>query len=286
LLHVTIAGNGTGIGGDGTSSGGARGVGGGIALTNGSGSVANSIIASNDPNQCGGSVGATDGGHDFSFPDGTCPGAVADPLLAALADNGGATKTMALAASSPAVDAVPSTGANCAATDQRGTTRPQGSACDAGAYELVPTPTTTTSTTNNQQSGGSTQTQTTPTPTPAAHDTTPPAVKLLLTKQKLLKALKKGYFAFFSDNEIGSATAELDASGKDARGTALRKPKRVAYGTLKVTKTGKQKLVLKFTKKAKRAFAKRKKVTLKLTLVVKDAAGNATKKGATVVLKR
>jgi hypothetical protein len=41
-------------------------------------------------------------------------------------------------AGSPAIDLVPSTGAGCAATDQRGITRPQGSACDAGAYEAVP----------------------------------------------------------------------------------------------------------------------------------------------------
>jgi len=35
---------------------------------------------------------------------------------------------------SPALD----TGANCGATDQRGITRPQGAACDIGAYEMIP----------------------------------------------------------------------------------------------------------------------------------------------------
>ena len=120
----------------------------------------------------------------------------------------------------------------------------------------------------------------------AATDKTPPAVKLLLTRQKLLKALKNGYFAFFSDNERGNATADLFATGKTAKGTAAAKRKRVAHGTLKVTKTGKQKLVVKFTRKAKKAFKKRKKVTLTLVLTVKDAAGNATKKTAKVTLKR
>ena len=110
-------------------------------------------------------------------------------------------------------------------------------------------------------------------------------VKLLLRKQKLLKALKKGYFAFFSDNETGTAAGDLFASGKTAKGTAAKR-KRVAHGTVKVTKTGKQKLVLKFTKKAKKAFKKRKKVVLSLTLTVKDAAGNTTKKTAKVTLKR
>jgi hypothetical protein len=57
-----------------------------------------------------------------------------NPLLAPLANNGGFTQTHALSAGSPAVDAG---GVNsvCATNDQRGVTRPQGSACDMGAYE-------------------------------------------------------------------------------------------------------------------------------------------------------
>jgi hypothetical protein len=59
----------------------------------------------------------------------------ADPKLAALAPNGGPTSTMALATDSPAVNAA---GAEaCLATDQRGVAR-TASACDSGAYELVP----------------------------------------------------------------------------------------------------------------------------------------------------
>ncbi len=60
-----------------------------------------------------------------------------NPLLAALADNGGPTETLALNPGSPAIDAGD---AACAATDQRGVTRPQGPACDIGAFELVPPP--------------------------------------------------------------------------------------------------------------------------------------------------
>jgi hypothetical protein len=81
-------------------------------------------------------------------------------------------------------------------------------------------------------------------------------------------------------------TRHRGRGGKDAKGTAAANRKRVAHGTLKVTKTGKQKLVVKFTKKAKKAFKTRKKVTLTLVLTVKDAAGNATKKTAKIVLKR
>ena len=62
---------------------------------------------------------------------------VIDPLLSPLASNGGKTQTMALAVASPAVDAIP-IGPLCSAgsNDQRGTARPQGNACDIGAYEV------------------------------------------------------------------------------------------------------------------------------------------------------
>ncbi|WP_405810764.1 CSLREA domain-containing protein [Streptomyces sp. NBC_00210] len=53
------------------------------------------------------------------------------PLVGPLADNGGPTDTSALLQGSPAFDAA----AHCPATDQRGITRPQGAACDIGAYE-------------------------------------------------------------------------------------------------------------------------------------------------------
>ncbi len=59
-----------------------------------------------------------------------------NPLLAALADNGGPTATMAIGPESPAIDA----GDACPPTDQRGVARPQGSACDIGAFEYVPPP--------------------------------------------------------------------------------------------------------------------------------------------------
>lgn len=56
-----------------------------------------------------------------------------DPRLGPLQDNGGATDTRALLAGSQAIDLAEA----CAVdVDQRGTTRPQGPACDAGAFEL------------------------------------------------------------------------------------------------------------------------------------------------------
>ncbi|MCC3650618.1 CSLREA domain-containing protein [Streptomyces sp. S07_1.15] len=55
-------------------------------------------------------------------------------LVGPLADNGGPTDTRALLPGSPALDAA----AHCPATDQRGVPRPQGAACDIGAYEHTP----------------------------------------------------------------------------------------------------------------------------------------------------
>jgi uncharacterized repeat protein (TIGR01451 family) len=59
-----------------------------------------------------------------------------DPLLGPLADNGGpGMLTYALLPGSPAHNAAD--GVTCPATDQRGIPRPQGAACDLGAYEMV-----------------------------------------------------------------------------------------------------------------------------------------------------
>jgi hypothetical protein len=58
-----------------------------------------------------------------------------NPNLGALANNGGFTQTMAIGIGSPAFNAANT--ATCAATDQRGVTRPQGLKCDMGAFELV-----------------------------------------------------------------------------------------------------------------------------------------------------
>ena len=64
-----------------------------------------------------------------------------DPLLGALADNGGPTATHALTSGSPAIDAASNTG--CPATDQRGVARPVDgngdsvAVCDIGAFEAT-----------------------------------------------------------------------------------------------------------------------------------------------------
>ncbi len=74
------------------------------------------------------------------------PALTSNPMLGPLANNGGSSKTMALLAGSPALDAGDSatcTTAPVSNKDQRGVTRPQGAACDIGAYERAAAPTFT-----------------------------------------------------------------------------------------------------------------------------------------------
>ena len=105
--------------------------------------------AGGEPQMAAAAISSTDGGYNFS--DDTSCGFVAatssqktpnDPMLGALANNGGPTQTLLPLAGSPLLDAIPP--AACGANvDQRGVTRPQGTGCDIGAVEveaLTPAP--------------------------------------------------------------------------------------------------------------------------------------------------
>jgi hypothetical protein len=143
LLNVTVSGNQVSVAGTPGMSftGGSPGAagnppfGGGV-YTNGTPatSMTDTLLAGNGLGNCAGST--TDGGHNLSFGDASCPATFAsgDPRLGVLQDNGGPTPTIALGAGSAAIDA----GAGCPSTDQRGVIRPVGTACDIGAYELAP----------------------------------------------------------------------------------------------------------------------------------------------------
>ena len=131
--------------------------GGGIVSDTGAVLVKNTIVANNPTGgNCFLSAGSTinSQGHNLS-DDGTCAPffnqtgdmnntpAGLDP--GGLKNNGGPTQTIALLPTSPAVDAIPVSPVNYCTdvagspvtTDQRGVTRPQGPACDIGAFELV-----------------------------------------------------------------------------------------------------------------------------------------------------
>jgi CSLREA domain-containing protein len=146
LLNATIASDGIGTGGGGGSPSGVEGVngsGGGVYVESSSTAddmkLQNTIVAGNTDTNCAGSSGTaiSDSGHNLSS-DLTCPAAIRnDPQLISLGDYGGFTATLALQPTSPAIDQVPAGGAACPATDQRGVSRPQGSACDIGAFEFA-----------------------------------------------------------------------------------------------------------------------------------------------------
>ena len=104
---------------------------------------ANNIIANNTGGDCYASAdSAIVMNINNLVKDGTCSyGGVnfislQDPLLGALADNGGPTQTMALLYPSPAIDN--GDPGSCPSADQRGVSRPRGTACDIGAYEYIP----------------------------------------------------------------------------------------------------------------------------------------------------
>ncbi len=138
----------------------------------------NSIVANNAGGNCYLEGTITSQGHNLS-DDASCAFAGTGDLNSTAAGldpgglkaNGGPTQTIALLASSPAVNAIPlspvnyctDTNGNPVTTDQRGTTRPQGSACDIGAFEL-----------NQTQAGQTSQTIvfTQPAPATASYNTT------------------------------------------------------------------------------------------------------------------
>jgi len=99
--------------------------------------VRDSIIANNSPQNCIAPLISQGRNIDsantcgFDRPN-------TNPLLGALADNGGQTDTHHPLAGSPAIDAASSSG--CPIVDQRGFPRPSGATCDIGAVELQVAP--------------------------------------------------------------------------------------------------------------------------------------------------
>lgn len=149
IVNSTIAGNAARD----EPSGGPRGPGGGLGLGDGIARVRDTILAGNveitggmtTQSNCAPGPGITslgrniDSGTDCLLSDtlaGEADQANTNPMLGPLQNNGGPTMTLALAPGSPARDKVPDSGAGCPGTDQRGVPRPQGPACDIGAFEL------------------------------------------------------------------------------------------------------------------------------------------------------
>jgi uncharacterized repeat protein (TIGR01451 family) len=150
LTHLTISRNWTEIGNGGGIN---RQVGAQLGVV----TVKNTIVAGNmriaggTANDCGGTNINTEG-DNLVGQNGAANGCPVDAevtvvagaistVLDPLADNGGATETHALVAGSPAIDGVTDCtdlAGSPVTTDQRGMARPQGPACDIGAYEAAP----------------------------------------------------------------------------------------------------------------------------------------------------
>jgi CSLREA domain-containing protein len=116
-----------------------NGAGGGVYAQAATVTLQNTIVASNLGANCTAAAGSSivNGGHDLTYGDNTCPGQRANPRLDRLSDYGGGTQTMAIRAGSPAIDRTARKSGDCPASDQRGVRRPQGRACDIGAYEFA-----------------------------------------------------------------------------------------------------------------------------------------------------
>ncbi len=130
------------------ANGGAGGI---VAATPGLVGVAGTVLTGNTPKSCNTPLAA--GAQNVQSPAGAgCGYATGAVQVGALQDNGGPTPTRLPGAGSVLLDSIPpgtSTGLTDAvggdpvvlctggATDQRGTTRPQGARCDVGAVEAA-----------------------------------------------------------------------------------------------------------------------------------------------------
>lgn len=161
----------------------------------------------------------------------------ADPQLGPLADNGGATKTMLIAAASPAVDAG---AANGLTVDQRGLPRSVGGGTDIGSVELQ---------------------------TPRGGDTSVDATATAERKQAQGRKKVKVRVVVDADEAV-----DVTASGAIGRRALTTKKTSVAAGStrsLKLSLRGKR-----ASAKVLRALKRGKRATAKLTVELTDAAGN------------
>lgn len=97
-------------------------------------SLRNTIVANHTAGNCSAAVTTFGNNLDTGTTcglNGVGDASSTDPLLGGLGNNGGPTQTMRPGAGSPAIG----TGVCVSPTDQRGTSRPQGGACDKGAVE-------------------------------------------------------------------------------------------------------------------------------------------------------
>ncbi len=233
--------------------------------------IANSIVANAQHTNCQGDI--TSGGANVAT-DHTCglgdaPGdlVVDDAKLGPLAGNGGPLQTIALLEGSPAVDV----GGTCAATDARGSARPQGGGCDAGAFESPftkpppkPTPAATTTVTVTSTAPGVTAQAPAPDTTPAK--VTVSGVGRTVTRSALNKGLKLS----ISSNEPVSVEATLLVSPRIVK---IARSYDLSVGSAGLKRgSGRRSLVIK----PKKRITGKRRVSALVKVVAIDAGGNRT----------
>jgi CSLREA domain-containing protein len=116
----------------------------GSIVSNNTGNLGSATVVIG-PSNCAGPTRPTSGGYNVeSLADCNFIAATdrhnTDPQLATALAGGTQTPVLAIPATSPAANRIPAGDPACTGTlaDQRDLARPQGAACDAGAYELAP----------------------------------------------------------------------------------------------------------------------------------------------------
>ncbi|HMJ79141.1 MAG TPA: hypothetical protein VK507_24365, partial [Iamia sp.] len=116
------------------------------------------------------------------------------------------------------------------------------------------------------------------TPPSGGADTTKPVATITFAKQKLARVLKAGFVGSAASTEGGRLRLDL-----------VLGPKKLVVATSKsraLSGPGSMKLTAKFTRKAKKALGRMRKVKLTLRLTATDAAGNVAVKTRSVTLRR
>jgi hypothetical protein len=254
----------------------ADGGGGGLHSVGGM-NLLSTIVAGNQAgtasDNCSGDF--TDQAFNITFGDASCPiGAVVDPKLGPLADNGGPTETMGLNPGSPALDQIPEAGPPadaCPPADQRGIARPVGGACDIGAFEgVLPGPGGPGGPAGPGGPGG---------PTGEAAFGQGTLVKLSLGAKSIkAKGPISVVVANGNDFEVkGSVGGRTTRAVATAAQTKRRPKKRIALKSkgFTVAASTTKTVRLALPRKLRRLLKRNKKLSLRITAAVTDPAGNS-----------
>jgi hypothetical protein len=126
----------------------------------------------------------------------------------------------------------------------------------------------------------------TPKPVVVPPDKLAPTLGLVIAKLKLKALLAKGLPVTVSCSEPCKFGLALTVDSKTAKKLHLSRVATVGRASGTLTTAGKKKVVVKLTKKAKKALRKAKKVVLSVKMTATDAAGNRATKTKKVTVKR